>query len=67
MIHLKKLREKKRMSQQKLALELNVSQSTVSFYETGDRQPDLEMLKQIANLFDVSIDYLVGRTDINKK
>jgi len=44
-------------------MKLSVSQSTISAYEVGERTPDLETLINIANLFDVSLDYLVGRSD----
>lgn len=64
MLRLKELREKKRLNQEGLALKLNVSQSTISAYEVGERTPDLETLIAIANLFDVSIDYLVGLSEI---
>ena len=45
-------------------MRLNVSQSTISAYEVGERAPDLEMLISLANEFHVSLDYLVGLSDI---
>lgn len=63
MLRLKELRETKRLNQEGLALKLNVSQSTISAYEVGERTPDLETLIAIANFFDVSIDYLVGLSE----
>ena len=63
MRRLKELREKRRLNQEGLALKLNVSQSTISAYEVGDRTPDLETLISIANLFNVSLDYLVGLSE----
>ena len=57
------LREKKKISQQKLVMDLNVNQNTVSRYENGSRQADYEMLIKIADYFNVSIDYLLERTD----
>lgn len=66
---LKFLREKRKISQQKLAMDLNVNQNTVSRYENGSRQADYEMLIKIADYFNVSVDYLLDRTDnpkINK-
>ena len=59
MERVKRLRELKRLNQHGLALKLNVSQSTISYYETGVRKPDLDFLIQPADYFDVSIDYLV--------
>lgn len=61
---LKVLRAKKNMSQTALANELGINQGQViSFYETGSRTPDLEMLIKIANYFNVSTDYLLGLSD----
>ena len=63
MLRLKKLREQERLSQESLALKLNVSQSTISAYETGERTPDLETFIKIADLFNVSLDYLCGKSN----
>lgn len=60
---IKKLREKKGMSQRALAEELNVAQSTVGNWESGIREPSFEMLNKIAQCFNVSVDSLVS--DIN--
>ena len=64
MQRLRKLREKKHLNQQGLAMKLHLSQSTVSAYEIGERTPDMETLIEMAKFFDVSIDYLVGLTDV---
>lgn len=61
--NLKELRILSNLTQQDLAKRLNLSQETISFYESGKREPDYTTLKKIANFFDVSIDYLFGRTD----
>lgn len=69
MIRLKQLRKQRKISQLKLALDLSTTQNTISRYETGEREADYKTLIQIANYFDVSIDYLLERTDnpkINK-
>ena len=63
MERIKELRERHRLSQLGLGIELNVSQSTISAYETGTRTPDLKTLIAIANLFNVSLEYLVGLSD----
>jgi len=47
-------------------MRLNVSQSTISAYEVGDRTPDLQMLISIANVFHVSLDYLAGLSDVRQ-
>ena len=64
MLRLKELREQRRLNQEALAQKLNVSQSTISAYEIGERVPDLETLIAIANFFDVSLDYLAGLSDL---
>lgn len=60
---LKELRNEKMISQLKLAKDLRIDPSTVAKYETGDRQPDLEMLCTLADYFEVSVDYLLGRKE----
>ena len=62
---LKKLRKKKNISQLKLAIDLNMNQNTISRYENMEREADYETLVRLADYFDVSLDYLLGRT--NKK
>ena len=61
---IKYLRLKKNISQAKLADDLGVSRVSMSYYETGTRTPDIELLIKIANYFGVSLDYLTHRTDI---
>lgn len=60
---LKELRARDGITQPELARELKVSVGAVGNWETGARQPDSQMLDAIARYFDVSIDYLLGRTD----
>ena len=60
---LKELRKEKGISQLKLAMDLSMNQNTISRYETEERQADYETLIKIADYFNVSIDYLLGRTD----
>ena len=62
-MRLKELREKRHMSQVFLGMELNMSQNTISQYETGAREASYDALIAIADYFDVSIDYLLSRTD----
>ncbi len=61
---LKELRKKKHLSQIKLAIDLNMNQNTISRYENEIREADYKTLILFADYFDVSIDYLLGRTDI---
>ncbi len=63
MKNLKKLRESKGLSQMQLAMKLGMNQNTVSRYENGEREADYQTLIMIADFFDVTIDYLIGRTD----
>lgn len=57
------LRKKKNITQQKLAMDLNISQNTLSRYETHAREADYATLIKIADYFNVSLDYLLERTD----
>lgn len=57
------MREKKNISQLKLALDLCINQNSISRYENGQREADYKTLIAIADYFDVSIDYLLERTD----
>lgn len=61
---IKGLREEKRMSQLELAKALNISNTTLSQYENGLRTPSDEIKIKIANYFNVSVDYLLGLTNI---
>lgn len=60
---IKRLRSSSGMTQTELAKKLGVSRSTIGMYETGARSPDTEMLEKIADLFNVDVDYLLGRTN----
>jgi transcriptional regulator with XRE-family HTH domain len=60
---LKVAREKKRLSQIEAAKLLGISNGTLSGYERNYRDPDTQTLEKMANLFEVSTDYLLGRTD----
>lgn len=66
-MRLKFLREQKNVTQQRLALELGINQNSLSRYETGQRQADYAMLIKIADYFDVSVDFLLERTDNPKR
>jgi transcriptional regulator with XRE-family HTH domain len=62
-LRLKILRKKRRISQLKLAMDLNMNQNSISRYENGEREADYETLIRFADYFNVSIDYLLERTD----
>ena len=57
---LKELRNSNKLTQQELSQKLGVSKSTISMYENGNRTPDFETLEAIADLFNISIDSLIG-------
>lgn len=59
----KQLRIASGFTQAEIAKKLGVSKSTISMYENGNREPDFETLEKIADLFNVDIDYILGRTD----
>ena len=62
-MRLKFLRTSRGISQLKLAMDLSMNQNTISRYENGIREADYATLIRIADYFDVSIDYLLERTD----
>lgn len=61
------LRNEKKFNQEQLAKELHVSKSTIAMWETGQRLPSPEKYEEIADYFNVDIDFLYGRTDIKRK
>ncbi|WP_411955112.1 helix-turn-helix domain-containing protein [Alkalibacillus sp. S2W] len=60
---LKKLREKEKMSREILANKVGVSYSTIAKYESGVREPDFSTLEKLSSVLDVTVDYLLGKTD----
>lgn len=65
--NLKKLRNKAGLSQQQLADVIGVSQQSINKYENHGVEPDITTLKDIANFFNTSVDYLTGNTEIERK
>lgn len=65
-MRLKELRKQKHISQTDLAKALNMKQTTISSYEKGKTQPPIEVLIDMANYFNVSLDYLLERQYENK-
>ena len=61
---LKELRVEKGLSQRKFGELLGVCNQTVSFWESGSREPDMDTLVRISDFFDVSTDFLLGKKDI---
>lgn len=64
MNRIKELRTERGITQADLAKILKISDRAVGYYENGDREPDYSTLLKIADYFDVSIDYLLGASDI---
>lgn len=56
-------RNKRGLSQTAVAKMLNITRQAYNHYETGQRQPTQEVLVKLADIFEVSVDYLLGRTD----
>ena len=61
--HLKELRKSKNLTQKQLAINIGASESGIQQYELGLRKPTYDMLAVLADYFEVSVDYLMGRTD----
>nr|DAG67484.1 MAG TPA: Repressor protein CI [Caudoviricetes sp.] len=64
---LRNLRISRDITQSDLAAKLGVSRSTVGMYETGAREPDFEAMEAIADIFNVDMDYLMGRSQVERK
>ena len=62
-IRLRELREEKGLSQIQLAKVICVNQRTISNYELGIREPDIQTIKKLCKFFDVTSDYLLGLED----
>jgi transcriptional regulator with XRE-family HTH domain len=60
------LREEMGLMQKDLAEKLSMAKTTYNNYEKGKREPDIETIKHMAEFFDVSTDYLLGKTDERK-
>lgn len=60
---IKELRLEKNMTCQAVASAVGLTKNAITNYETGIREPSLETLKSLCDLFDVSADYLIGRID----
>lgn len=60
---LRQEREELGLMQKEMAQKLNIPSNTYNGYETGKRSPNLEVAKQISDALDISVDYLLGRTN----
>ena len=64
---LRELRDERKLTQQELADMLEVSRMTINFYESNRRTPDINFAVKAANFFNVSVDYLVGNSNVKTK
>ncbi|WP_273705958.1 helix-turn-helix domain-containing protein [Leuconostoc mesenteroides] len=64
MNRLRELRNERRLSQDRLANEMLINIKTLRRYEVGENDPRVSILIDLADYFEVSIDYLVGRSDV---
>ena len=64
---LKIIRKQKKYSQLKVAMDLSISREAISYYETGKRSPDINMLVILSEYFNVSIDFLIRGEEFKKK
>lgn len=60
---LKELRAEKGLTLHQVAKELGINFMTYAHYEYGDREPSIDMLRRLCDFYDVTADYLIGRTD----
>lgn len=67
MIGLKNIRKQRKLNQQKVAMDLNISREALSYYENGKREPSLELLVSMSRYFNVSIDYLITGEEFHKQ
>lgn len=67
MIGLREIRKKKKLNQQRVAFDLNITREALSHYENGRRDPSLAMLVRMSEYFNVSIDYLITGHEFEKK
>ena len=64
---LKTIRKSKGVTQKQLAQAVGASERGIQSYEIGERKPTFDQLLALADYFDVSLDYLVGRSDVKEK
>ena len=67
MIGLKNIRKSRKLNQQKVAMDLNISREALSYYENGKREPSLSLLLEMSRYFNVSINYLITGEEFQKK
>ena len=66
-VRLRELRNARGISQQKLADKVGISKSSINMYERGEREPGLDLVEAFADIFNVDLDYLHGKSNIPNK
>ena len=61
------IRKERNLNQLKVAMDMNISREALSHYETGKREPGIDMLNKLSKYFNVSIDYLINGEEFQKK
>ncbi|WP_434632006.1 helix-turn-helix domain-containing protein [Thermoanaerobacterium thermosaccharolyticum] len=64
---LKQLRNEKNLTQEELAKYIGTTRATLASWETGRREPDMETLRKLSDYFNVTLDWLMGNTDIRNQ
>ena len=67
MIGLREIRKQKGYSQLKVVMDLAISREALSYYDSGKRSPDIDMLVKLSDYFKVSVDYLIRGEEFTKK
>ena len=67
MLGLKDIRKQRRLNQQKVAMDLNISREALSYYENGKREPSFALLADMSRYFNVSIHYLITGEEFQKR
>ena len=63
---LKQIRKERKLTQLKVAMDLNISREALSHYENGKREPSIELLVKMSRYFNVSIDFLINGKEFEK-
>lgn len=66
-VRLRMIRTERGLTQKQLAIEIGASERGIQQYELGERKPAFDALITLADFFDVSLDYLVGRSDVAER
>lgn len=64
---IRELRKEKGLTMKALGAIFSLSESTISLYENGKHYPDIETMQKFADFFGVTVDYLLGREEVQQK